>query len=121
MPLGPDYHREYRRKNAEKIVVRERLRQLRRYNITPAEYEDMVRAQGGRCKICNGPETSLNRTGKPKMLCIDHDHSCCPERSQSCGECVRGLICNRCNTVLGRVGDSRSLLRKMVIYLEGEE
>lgn len=28
---------------------------------------------------------------------VDHDHACCGKNS--CGECVRGIVCNQCNTM----------------------
>jgi hypothetical protein len=51
------------------------------------------------------------------VLSIDHDHACCPGRI-SCGKCIRGLLCNRCNRALGLLGDSIELLKKMIAYLE---
>jgi Recombination endonuclease VII len=78
-------------------VIGERFRwrlALSRYNITPERWMEMFEAQDGRCGICRClPE------GK-KRFCIDHDHSCCPEPNSSCGRCVRGLLCRRCNSQL---------------------
>jgi hypothetical protein len=43
-------------------------------------------------------------------LHVDHDHSCCPALSTSCGKCVRGLLCFGCNTLVGRVEEFRESL-----------
>jgi hypothetical protein len=40
---------------------------------------------------------------------VDHDHKCCAGR-RSCGKCVRGLLCSRCNTVLGLLEEDPNLL-----------
>jgi hypothetical protein len=47
---------------------------------------------------------------------VDHDHSCCPGR-QTCGKCVRGLICRQCNTAFG-VLTEKGVVRA-VRYLKG--
>ena len=62
-----------------------------RYKLSVEDYDRMFEEQGGRCDICNKPPN-----GKP--LAVDHDHACCEGRS--CGECVRGLLCNGCNVLL---------------------
>jgi hypothetical protein len=40
-------------------------------------------------------------------ICVDHDHACCPKQvkatAKTCGKCIRGLLCFRCNTSLGYV------------------
>ena len=46
-----------------------------------------------------------------KRLVIDHDHAT--------GK-VRGLICSKCNTVLGLCGDNIGTLKNLIEYLEGE-
>ena len=40
---------------------------------------------------------------------VDHDHGCCAGPT-SCGKCVRGLLCARCNFVLGLLEESPALL-----------
>lgn len=60
---------------------------LRRYSLTQQDYNRMLEAQGGKCRICkrNGP---LNG----RSLDVDHDHKT--------GR-VRGLLCPNCNSHLG--------------------
>jgi hypothetical protein len=84
------------------------------FNITRAQYEEMLSAQGGGCAICGG----VNANGH--KLVVDHDHSCCPESGRSCGKCVRGLLCHTCNRAIGMMGDSPERLAAAVTYLRGE-
>lgn len=62
----------------------------KRYNITRQQLDQMYRDQNNRCRICN----------RKRKLVVDHDHRCCG-RGRSCGKCVRGLLCSRCNLRLG--------------------
>lgn len=83
---------------------------MRKYGLTPADYQDMYLAQGGVCAICRQPETAVHHTSlAPKALAVDHCHKT--------GK-VRGLLCWHCNSVLGKVKDSVTILRSMVGYLE---
>lgn len=83
----------------------------RKFSITVSELEAMYLERDGKCDICQ-QECSLNRN-----LSIDHDHSCCPERGTSCGKCIRGLLCNRCNNALGSFRDNPELLERARNYL----
>ena len=82
----------------------------KKYNMTVAEYESLVAAQGDSCAICG----TTDRRGKSWH--IDHDHSCCPGDS-SCGRCVRGLLCSICNQALGMARDDVAILASMIDYL----
>ena len=81
-------------------------RMLKLYALTDGEYDKLLEAQGGMCYTC-GYWTG-NR-GATKKLSVDHDHSCCPA-PPICGKCIRGLICSRCNSLLGELGDSQGHL-----------
>jgi hypothetical protein len=50
-------------------------------------------------------------------LVIDHDHACCPN-GNSCGDCVRGLLCRPCNGALGMFREDPILLRRAADYVE---
>ena len=81
---------------------------LRKYGLTPAEYESLAKEQEGCCAIC----------GKwTEVLWVDHDHSCCPDH-ESCGGCRRGLLCMFCNGALGMFQDDVKILRSAIAYLE---
>jgi hypothetical protein len=72
------------------------------FKLAPGEYDALYEAQGAMCYTC-GPWTG-NR-GLSRKLSVDHDHSCCP-KPPTCGNCTRGLICSRCNSLIGELGDS---------------
>lgn len=80
-----------------------------KYGIEPEQYDSMLEAQGGRCAVCNEISSEL--------LHVDHDHSCCPDSHKTCGNCVRGLLCRRCNLALGYLDDNINKLQSAINYL----
>ena len=80
----------------------EKLR--REFGISEKEYNEILRSQNGVCAICK-------KSGNGKYLAVDHDHIS--------GK-VRGLLCQKCNTGIGLLGDNRDSLEKALEYLKNE-
>lgn len=77
---------------------------IRKYGLTQADYERMFEAQGGKCAICRSEKSF----GRGTHFNIDHDHGLCPPHkipAIGCPKCVRGLVCNRCNILIGWLED----------------
>ena len=72
-------------------AIRQRLK------LTQAEV-DAITAPGA-CEVC----------GSKERLCIDHNHDT---------EKPRGLLCHKCNTALGLLGDDSQRMIKLIQYLE---
>lgn len=104
-----DAARRWVEKNPERRRDLARRRGLRIYGLTVADYDALLADQGGGCAICgySSPGSHLH---------VDHDHGCCPGVG-SCGKCVRGLLCRRCNQALGQFADSAELLDRASGYL----
>ncbi len=64
----------------------------------------MLFEQGGGCAICHGPQIATGRA-----FDIDHNHIT---------KQVRGLLCNLCNTAIGKFEENPVLLRRAADYLE---
>jgi hypothetical protein len=77
---------------------------ITRYGLTPATYEALLAAQGGKCACCG---VAANRDGR--RMFIDHDHAT---------GMVRGILCNSCNLGIGALGDSVDGVRRALAYLE---
>ncbi len=87
---------------------------LNKYGLLPSQYDNMLKQQNNVCKICLRPETKIyKKTGKVMSLSVDHVHD---ETKR-----VRGLLCGRCNMVLGALKDSPELARECARYLENAE
>jgi hypothetical protein len=72
------------------------------YGMTIDEYDILFNKQKGKCALCQKPFK--------KVPYVDHDHKT--------GE-VRGLLCYKCNTGLGFLGDNKKGLLKALEYLKG--
>ena len=85
---------------------------LQRYNLTPERFLEIAMGQDFVCAICRRLQSCVDR--KWKELAVDHDHTCCP--GNSCGKCVRGLLCDACNLALGTFS-TQELLVAAIEYL----
>lgn len=96
-----EYVKTYYNKNKDKY----REKQYRRlYGMSLQDYNTLFLEQGGKCKICKTHQTEFN-----KSLHVDHCHKT---------NRIRGLLCNRCNLVLGKAEDNIELLKEHIKYLE---
>lgn len=74
----------------------------RTYDLTAAQYEALLVAQGGKCAICRARP-------KSKRLAVDHDHGT---------SLVRGLLCSRCNhDLMGSAWDSMAMALALWHYM----
>ena len=80
-----------------------------KYGVSPEQYQDKLNSQNGVCAVCG----KANRTSR--RLYVDHDHGCCGGET-TCGKCVRGLLCHRCNLGLGFL-ESEGFLESALQYL----
>lgn len=78
-----------------------------KYGIDLAEYRRMEREQDGKCAICGKPEI-IERNGKPRLLAVDHCHDTTK---------VRGLLCGKCNPMIGYADHSIEILTSAIAYL----
>lgn len=89
-----------------KICSRKKSRagqQKCRYGITLEQKAAIFEGQGCRCACCGTDDPGI------KGWSTDHIHGT---------KIVRGVLCNSCNLVLGKVKDSVQTLRAMIVYLE---
>jgi hypothetical protein len=109
-----EWSREYWKKNSQ--ILNKRLRDwknsnperkhdynLARFKLNHAEFESMLKEQGG-CKICG----TMERGRSGRNFSVDH----CHKTNQ-----VRGILCPTCNTGMGHFKDDPALLQKAANYL----
>lgn len=103
------YNQRYYAENRDRLLAQTRLR---RYGLTPEAFDAMLEEQDGACAICVTPFEDT------RDMRIDHDHACCPGRT-TCGKCIRGILCHRCNSGLGYFNDDPARIRAAATYLAG--
>jgi hypothetical protein len=111
LKFNGEARRSWKRKTAETIQLEKNRRiaeALESYGLTLEDYDKLLKHQGGGCAAC-GTKSSRKNSKIQQRLCVDHDH-----RTEE----VRGLLCHRCNMVLGLINDDIGLLIGLKYYLE---
>ena len=93
--------KEWEINNKEK---RRKYRLKGAYGITVEEYNNLYTKQKGQCAICGSDKCITGR-----RLSVDHCHKT--------GK-VRGLLCQLCNTAIGKFDDDIELLEAAIKYLK---
>ena len=105
--------RELRNKIADSLRWPDRVRAClikRLYNLSWTDYMTMFTTQQGECVICKQPMSAFKTPDmKYEVAHVDHCHKT--------GK-VRGLLCNLCNSGLGKFKDDPVLCRLAATYLE---
>lgn len=70
------------------------------YGMSLEDRDYILRKQGGACAICHASDVELT---------IDHDHS---------NNVVRGILCHKCNTAVGLLGDSYETILSAAKYVQ---
>ena len=102
--------RRKRREHTPDCKVKAKQYYLKRwYGLTTEQYNNMYKSQKGLCKICSC-EITISDIGKKGIkVHVDHCHST--------GR-VRGLLCTKCNTLLGMANDNITILANAIKYLD---
>ncbi len=98
--------KQYRFLNPEKVktgIVNATLR--KKYGITLEQYNNMLQQQDNACAVCK--ETPVKQ-----RLHVDHNHTT--------GK-VRGLLCQACNTSIGKLKENPELIRALALYVESRK
>lgn len=94
--------------NADNTDYKRNYHLVRKYGVTLEERDALLKLQGDACGLCARKVLDASKWH------LDHDHS----RSDMF---IRGVLCSRCNLVLGRLGDSLDSVQdwasKAVSYL----
>jgi hypothetical protein len=110
-----EYSREWARKNKKRhqenynrwrqnnLEHANDLDRLRSYGLPSGRYKQILEIQKGCCAICKA-----NSPAPKKTFCVDH----CHETGK-----VRGLLCHRCNTMLGHAKENLETLKNAINFL----
>lgn len=111
-PCNNSSAREWQAENYESFLAKAKayskedqtklVKRARRYGIEVDKLLELMLEHGTTCPVCK-------RDSGGKILSVDHCHKSLK---------VRGLLCTKCNFVLGLVDDSPEILRELAKYLK---
>lgn len=90
--------------NKRQLAVR-KCHLKRTYGMSLEDFQQRLETQNQCCAICKAHITTVTH----KQLVVDHCHST--------GK-IRGLLCDLCNTALGKFKDNKEILQRAIQYLD---
>jgi hypothetical protein len=112
-PCNSKRAQDHAKENPEMHKKRIRRYAIKKYGISYDEYLNILKNQNNSCAICK-----INFDTIKENPHVDHNHLCCSTPIESCGKCVRGVLCRRCNMFLGTVEDDIIILSNAIKYLK---
>lgn len=106
-----EYHNKVNKRFYSKPGVRRGENLYHLYRVRQDWYDGKLLEQGGVCAICGGGAK------ENRYLHIDHDHSHHDDRRRGCPNCLRGLLCEKCNRGIGSFDDDTGRLLSAVEYI----
>ena len=83
-----------------------------RQGVQEAMIRKVIEKQGGLCILCQGPLGEY---------VIDHDHVLGEKHGhdpkRGCAKCFRGVVCRRCNSILGWGRDDPEYFMRLAAYI----
>ncbi len=92
-----------KRRNEKRKLNGRRKDILKKFNLTPEEYDKRLSEQNNSCEICGDHKSKFKQS-----FPVDH----CHETGK-----IRGIICCNCNRLLGAAKDNIEILQKSIEYL----
>lgn len=78
---------------------------FKKHNIDENDYISLVKSQNYVCAICGKKEIGKRR----RRLFVDHNHET---------NIIRGLLCSKCNSIIGFCGEDINILKSAILYLK---
>ena len=98
-----DCYKQYRSVHKKDKKIANSLYQKKfKYGLNESEYNNLFKIQNNKCAICG---LEFNNTNK---AVVDHNHV---------NGNIRGLLCTKCNTLLGMANDNIDILKNAINYL----
>lgn len=100
----PEKKKKWKAKNQDRVKDIKRKHQLKKFGMTPDDYNKMLHEQEGKCKIC-GKGIKENQ----QSLAVDHCHKT---------NKIRGLLCGPCNRGIGLLQDNPKIIENALRYVQ---
>jgi len=92
------------RKSRNPIDRRREVQLMKQYGLTVAEFDQLLESQNYKCAICGKED---------EKLVVDYAH----DESRK----VRGLLCTRCNSILGGYENALKMINAIRRYLRNAQ